>query len=342
MTRYIIKRFLTIIPVLFGISILVFAFIRLIPGDVATAMVGERATPERLAAVRAQLGLDKPLYEQYTIYMSKVLRGDLGRSVLRGNSVTQDLLRRFPATVELALAAMFVALVVGIPAGVISAIRRNSVFDNGSRLIALAGVSMPIFWLGLMLSWFFGVVLHLLPTGGRISATLDVQGLVLFGYEFRTNSYIVDSILSLDPVALLDVLRHLVLPAIALGTIPMAIIARMTRSSMLEVMSQDYIRTASAKGLTERTVVIRHALKNALLPVVTVVGLQVGRLLSGAILTETIFAWPGIGSWLYDSIVARDYPIVQGTTMFIATIFVMVNLGVDVLYAMLDPRIRFD
>jgi peptide/nickel transport system permease protein len=193
-----------------------------------------------------------------------------------------------------------------------------------------------------MLSWFFGVVLHLLPTGGRLNVMIDIQPLTLFGREIRTNSYILDSILSLDPIALLDVLRHLILPAIALGTIPMAIIARMTRSSMLEVLSQDYIRTASAKGLTERTVVIRHALKNALLPVVTVIGLQVGRLLSGAILTETIFAWPGIGSWLYDSIISRDYPIVQGTTMFIAAIFVFVNLAVDVLYAVLDPRIRFD
>lgn len=342
MTRYIIKRFLTIVPVLFGISVLVFAFIRLIPGDVATAMLGERATPQRIAAVRAELGLDKPLIEQYVIYMSKVVRGDLGKSIVRGDSVTKDLLRRFPATIELALAAILVALVVGIPAGVISAVRRNSVFDNVSRLVALTGVSMPIFWLGLMLSWFFGVQLRLLPTGGRLTATLDIATLEVFGREIRTNSYILDSILAFDMVALLDVLRHLLLPALALGTIPMAIIARMTRSSMLEVMSQDYIRTASAKGLTERTVVIRHALKNALLPVVTVIGLQVGRLLSGAILTETIFAWPGIGSWLYDSIISRDYPIVQGTTMFIAAIFVMVNLAVDVLYAMLDPRIRFD
>jgi peptide/nickel transport system permease protein len=342
MTRYIIKRFLTIVPVLIGISILVFAFIRLIPGDVATAMLGERATPQRIAAVRAELGLDKPIYEQYFIYISKVLRGDLGRSIVRGDNVTQALLHRFPATVELALAAIFVALIVGIPLGVISAVRRNSAFDNVSRLIALTGISMPIFWLGLMLSWFFGVVLHLLPTGGRLNVMIDIQPLTLFGREIRTNSYILDSILSLDPIALLDVLRHLILPAIALGTIPMAIIARMTRSSMLEVLSQDYIRTASAKGLTERTVVIRHALKNALLPVVTVIGLQVGRLLSGAILTETIFAWPGIGSWLYDSIISRDYPIVQGTTMFIAAIFVFVNLAVDVLYAVLDPRIRFD
>lgn len=342
MTRYIIKRLLTIVPVLIGISMLVFAFIRLIPGDIATSMLGERATPEQVAVLRAELGLNKPLYEQYVIYAGKVLHGDLGKSVMRGDPVTQDLLRRFPATVELAVAAIIVALVVGIPAGVISAVRRNSVFDNASRLVALAGVSMPIFWLGLMLSWFFGVQLHLLPTGGRLTVTLAVPPPDFFGHVFRTNSYILDSILTGNVPVLVDALRHLVLPAVALGTIPMAIIARMTRSSMLEVMNQDYIRTASAKGLPERMVVTRHALKNALLPVVTVVGLQVGRLFSGAILTETIFGWPGIGSWLYDAIVARDFPIVQGTTMFIATIFVLANLLVDVLYAVLDPRIHYD
>ncbi len=342
MTRYIIKRFLTIIPVLFGVSVLVFAFIRLIPGDPAVTMLGERATPERVAAVREQLGLNKPIHEQYLIYMSKVLRGDLGTSILRGDPVTKDILRRFPATVELATAAILVAIIVGIPAGVVSAIRRNSSFDNISRLVALTGVSMPIFWLGLMLSWFIGVQLHLLPTGGRITATLSLEPLHIAGRDIRTNSYILDSLLSRNGTVLVDLLRHLILPALALGTIPMAIIARMTRSSMLEVLGQDYIRTAHAKGLRERMVVVRHALKNALLPVVTVVGLQVGRLLSGAILTETIFAWPGVGSWLYESIVARDYPIVQGMTMFIATIFVVVNLIVDVLYAVLDPRIRFD
>lgn len=342
MTRYVIKRFLTIIPVLMGVSMLVFAFIRLIPGDAATAMLGERATPERIAAVRQEMGLDRPLYEQYLLYMSRVVRGDLGKSIIRGDPVTKDILRRFPATIELALAAMLVAIIVGVPAGVISAVRRNSVFDNVSRLVALTGVSLPIFWLGLMLSWFLGVQLHLLPTGGRLTPTLDIAPLHIFGRDIRTNSYILDSLLTRNGAAFVDTIRHLILPAIALGTIPMAIIARMTRSSMLEVLSQDYIRTAHSKGLRETRVVVRHALKNALLPVVTVVGLQVGRLLSGAILTETIFAWPGIGSWVYDAIVARDYPIVQGMAMFVAAIFVMVNLLVDVLYAVLDPRIRFD
>jgi len=342
MTRYIIKRLLTVIPVLIGISMLVFGFIRLIPGDVATAMLGERATPQMVAQMREQLGLDKPIYQQYLIYVERVLHGDLGKSVLRGDPVIVDLTRRFPATLELAFAAMIFAIIVGVPAGVISAIRPNSVFDNIARLGSLAGVSMPIFWLGVMLSWTVGVQLHLLPTGGRINPTLAIGPVHLFGREFTTNSYIVDSILTLNVVTFVDATRHLILPAICLGTIPMAIIARMTRSAMLEVLNQDYIRTATAKGLRERSVVRNHALKNAMLPVVTVVGLQVGRLLSGAILTETIFAWPGIGSWLYDSIISRDYPIVQGTTMFIAIIFVLVNLLVDVLYAVLDPRIRFD
>jgi peptide/nickel transport system permease protein len=342
MTRYIIKRLITMIPVLIGISVLVFAFIRLIPGDVATSMLGERATPARIAELRTQLGLDKPLYVQYLIYMSRVVRGDLGNSVLRGDPVIKDLTLRFPATLELAIAAMIFAILVGVPSGIISAIRPNSIFDNIARLGTLAGVSMPIFWLGIMLSWTFGVTLHWLPTGGRMTVTLDLPPIVFLGHSFRTNSYLVDSLLTGNWVVFVDVTRHLILPAIALGTIPMAIIARMTRSAMLEVMGQDYIRTAAAKGLSERSVVMNHALKNAMLPVVTVVGLQVGRLLSGAILTETIFGWPGIGSWLYDSIIARDYPIVQGTTMLIAVIFVLVNLGVDVLYAMLDPRIRYD
>jgi len=342
MIRYILKRGLTIIPVLIGISMLVFAFVRLIPGDPATVMLGERATPEAVARVRAQLGLDKPLYEQYLIYVGKALRGDLGTSILRGDPVAQDILRRFAATVELAFAAILVALMVGMPAGIISATRRNSWFDNLSRIVALTGVSMPIFWLGLMLSWLFGVELRILPTGGRIDPLLELPPPVILGHEIRTNSYIMDSILSMNGRALIDTLRHLILPAIALGTIPMAVIARMTRSSMLEVLSQDYIRTAHAKGLHQRLVVIRHALKNALLPVITVVGLQVGFLLSGAILTETIFSWPGVGSWLYESIGARDYPIVQGMTLFIATIFVVVNLAVDILYAAVDPRIRFE
>jgi peptide/nickel transport system permease protein len=333
-SRYAIKRFLTIVPVLLGISVIVFGFIHLIPGDPAVTMLGERATPERVKEVRAQLGLDQPLYVQYVIYVGKILRGDLGVSILRGDPVLRDLIRRFPATVELATAAILIAIAVGIPMGIISAVWRNSFFDGFSRLVALTGVSMPIFWLGLMLAWCFGVMLGWLPTGFRLGT--DVTLVVV------THFNVLDSLLTRNPAALVSSLRHLVLPAVALSTIPMAVIARMTRASLLEVLSQDYIRTAESKGLPQRSVVLRHAMRNALLPVMTVTGLQVGRLLAGAILTETIFSWPGIGLWIYESIQARDYPIVQGATLFIATIFVMVNLLTDVLYAAVDPRIKYD
>jgi len=332
--QYAIKRFLTIVPVLIGVSLIVFSFTHLIPGDPAVAMLGERATPQRVAEVRTQLGLDKPLYTQYFIYVDKVLHGDLGASILRGDPVLRNLIRRFPATVELALSAILIAIAVGVPMGIISAVWRNSFFDGFSRLVALTGVSMPIFWLGLMLAWFFGVMLRWLPTGFRLGTDVTLVAV--------TNFNILDSLLAKNPAALLSSFRHLVLPAVALSTIPMAVIARMTRASLLEVLSQDYIRTAESKGLPQQSVILRHAMRNALLPVMTVTGLQVGRLLAGAILTETIFSWPGIGLWIYESIQARDYPIVQGATLFIATIFVMVNLLTDVLYAAVDPRIKYD
>lgn len=334
MLRYIIKRVLTVIPVLLGVSMLVFGFLRLIPGDPALVMLGERATEENVERVREQLGLNRPIHQQYLIFMGNALRGDLGTSILRGEPVTRELVRRFPATIELTLGAILIALIIGIPAGIISAIRRGSAFDFASMLVALTGVSMPIFWLGLMLVFLFSVVLHLLPTGGRLPAGLR--------FEPITNLLLLDTLLKGDTKTFVQALRHLILPAVALGTIPMAIIARMTRSAMLEVLNQDYIRTAHAKGLKERTVVVRHALRNAWLPVITVVGLQVGRLLSGAILTETVFSWPGIGRWLVDAIYARDYPIIQGVTLFIAVVFVGVNLFVDVLYALVDPRVKFD
>ncbi len=334
MGSYAIKRFITIVPVLVGISLIVFSFIHLIPGDPAVTMLGERATPQRVAEVRAQLGLDKPLSAQYLIYVGKILRGDFGASILRGDPVLRDLVRRFPATVELALSAILIAILVGVPMGIIAAVWRNSLFDALSRLVALTGVSMPIFWLGLMLAWFFGVMLRWLPTGFRLGTDVTLVPV--------TNFYILDSLLTKNWAALVSSLRHLVLPAVALSTIPMAVIARMTRASLLEVLSQDYIRTAESKGLPQQSVILRHAMRNALLPVMTVTGLQVGRLLAGAILTETIFSWPGIGLWIYESIQARDYPIVQGATLFIATIFVMVNLLTDVLYAAVDPRIKYD
>jgi peptide/nickel transport system permease protein len=332
--RYAITRFLTIVPVLIGVSLIVFSFTHLIPGDPAVAMLGERATPQRVAEVRAQLGLDRPLTIQYFIYAGKVLRGDFGASILRGDPVLRDLIRRFPATVELATSAILIAILIGVPMGIISAVWRNSFFDGFSRLVALTGVSMPIFWLGLMLAWCFGVVLGWLPTGFRLGTDVTLVSV--------TNFYILDSLLTNNWAALVSSLRHLILPALALSTIPMAVIARMTRASLLEVLSQDYIRTAESKGLPQQAVILRHAMRNALLPVMTVTGLQVGRLLAGAILTETIFSWPGIGLWIYESIQARDYPIVQGATLFIATIFVMVNLLTDVLYAAVDPRIKYD
>ncbi len=334
MRRYAIRRGLTIVPVLLGVSVLVFGFIHLIPGDPALTMLGERATPEKVAEVRVRLGLDRPIWEQYLLYIGKAMQGDLGVSIIRGDPVAGDLMRRFPATVELAMAAIVVAIVLGIPVGVASAVWRNSLLDSIARLGALTGVSMPIFWLGLVLAWFFGVQLRILPTGFRLSS----------GTAFVpwTNFVIVDALLQRDWATLGDALRHLILPALALATIPLAVIARMTRASMLEVLSREYIRTAEAKGLSRRAVILRHALRNALLPVLTVVGLQVGRLLAGAILTETIFSWPGIGLWVYESIEARDYAIVQGVSLFIAVIVVGVNLLTDVLYAAVDPRIKYE
>ena len=334
MGQYAIKRFLTIVPVLVGVSLIVFGFIHLIPGDPAVTMLGERATPERVAEIRTQLGLDRPLYAQYLIYVGKIVRGDLGASILRGDPVLHDLAKRFPATVELALSAITVAVLIGVPMGIVAAVWRNSLFDALSRLIALTGVSMPIFWLGLMLAWVFGVVLGLLPTGFRLNTSVTIVPV--------TNLFLVDSLLAGDGEAFAAAARHLVLPAVALSTIPMAVIARMTRASLLEILSQDYIRTAESKGLPQRAVILRHAMRNALLPVMTVTGLQIGRLLAGAILTETIFSWPGIGLWIFEAIQARDYPIVQGATLFIATIFVLVNLLTDLLYAVVDPRIRYD
>jgi peptide/nickel transport system permease protein len=284
--------------------------------------------------VRAQLGLDQPLYKQYFIYAGKIFHGDLGTSILRGDPVLRDLVRRFPATVELATSAILIAILIGIPMGIISAVWRNSFFDGFSRLVALTGVSMPIFWLGLMLAWCFGVVLGWLPTGFRLGTDVTLMTV--------TNFNVLDSLLTGNWRALVSSVSHLILPAVALSTIPMAVIARMTRASLLEVLSQDYIRTAESKGVPQPAVILRHAMRNALLPVMTVTGLQVGRLLAGAILTETIFSWPGIGLWIYESIQARDYPIVQGATLFIATIFVMVNLLTDILYAAVDPRIKYD
>jgi len=333
LTSYIIRRLLSLIPTLLGVSIIVFLFLRMIPGDPALALAGEHATEANVERIREQFGLNKPLHEQYFTYMSKVLRGDLGRSILSRRPIMDEIRVRFPATIELSVCALTVALVVGVPAGIISATKRNSIFDNVAMIGSLLGISMPIFWLGLMLNWFFAVQLGWLPSVTRLDAGIELQRI--------TNLLIIDSLLTGNAEALLNAVQHLILPSVALGTIPMAIIARMTRSAMLEVLEQDYVRTARAKGLRERVVIIRHALKNALLPVITIVGLQVGVLLSGAVLTETIFAWPGIGRWLYLSILSRDYPIIQGMALFVTILFLVMNLLVDVSYAMIDPRIRY-
>jgi peptide/nickel transport system permease protein len=331
--RFTLRRIAALIPVLIGVSVVVFLFLHLIPGDPATAMLGDHATAESAARLRTAYGLDEPWPTQYAIYVGRLLQGDLGRSIRSNTPVTQELAQRFPATVELAVMAMLIAIAVGVPAGVISATKRGSIFDHLSVSVALAGVSMPIFWLGLMLAWFFGVQLKWLP----FSARLDT------GAQFTpiTNLLLLDAVIRGDWNILGQAFRHLLLPAIALSTVPMAIIMRMTRGAMLEVLGQDYVRTARAKGMRDRVVIVGHALQNAMLPVVTVVGLQVGLLLSGAILTETIFSWPGIGRWIYESIQVRDYPVVQSMTLVIALVFVLANLVVDLSYAWLDPRVRY-
>jgi peptide/nickel transport system permease protein len=323
-----------VVPVLIGVTVLVFSFIHLIPGDPAAAMLRENAPPEVAERIRAELGLDKPLYEQYLIYMDRTLHLNLGESLVTHIPVADELARRFPATAELAFSAMLIAIAVGMPLGIFSAVRRNSGIDTFSMFLALVGVSMPIFWLGLMVSMLFGVTLHWLPFQSRLGIDTTIARV--------TGFYLADTLLSGNIEGFVDVIRHLILPAVVLATVPMSILARMTRASMLEALNQDYVRTAQAKGLRERVVVVRHALKNALLPVVTVIGLQIGFLLSGAILTETIFSWPGIGRWVYDEIQLRDYPVIQGAILFIAVVFVAVNLIVDLSYAYLDPRIRYD
>ncbi|MDQ7800723.1 MAG: ABC transporter permease [Armatimonadota bacterium] len=306
MWRYVLKRVLLALPVLLGVSVVVFVAIRLIPGDPAQIMAGQAATEEVVRQIRQSLGLDQPLPVQYLYFLRNVVRGDLGRSLFNGAPVVEELGQRFPRTVRLALASIVVASLIGVPAGILAATRHLSWLDTLVMLVALVGVSMPVFWLGLNLILVFSVRLQWLPA---------------FGYETW---------------------RHLLLPSVTLGAASAAIVARMTRSSMLEVLGQDYIRTARAKGLAERVVVNRHALRNALIPVVTVLGLQLGTLLSGAVLTETVFAWPGIGRLLVDAVLARDYPIIQGATLLIAATFVALNLAVDLLYGLLDPRIRYE
>jgi ABC-type dipeptide/oligopeptide/nickel transport system permease component len=306
MSRYLLKRLLLAIPVLLGVSIVVFTMIRLIPGDPAQVMAGQTATRDVIEGIRKSLGLDRPIIVQYAIFVRNAFRGDLGRSLFNGAPVVAELTQRFPRTIRLALFSMLVASLIGIPAGILSATRHLSWVDSLVMVVALGGVSMPVFWLGLNLILIFAVRLHWLPAIGH------------------------------------ETWLHLILPSVTLGAASAAIIARMTRSSMLEVLRQDYVRTARAKGLAEPSVVRRHALRNALIPVVTVVGLQLGTLLSGAVLTESVFAWPGVGRLLVDAVLARDYPVIQGAVLLISTTFVALNVLVDMVYAVLDPRIRYE
>ncbi|HET6948126.1 MAG TPA: ABC transporter permease [bacterium] len=333
MSRYLLRRLLEMVPVFFGVILVVFVISRLTPGDPARIILGERATPEAMAQLREALGLDEPLPLQFVGYLGRAMRGDLGRSIQSNERVIVDLATRFPATVELTASAMLIASTVGVLTGVLAAVRQNSWFDGFSMFAALFGFSMPIFWLGIMLILLFAWQLGWFPISGRLDFAIELQRV--------SNFYVIDALVARNWAALTDALRHLVLPAVTLSTVPLAIIARMTRSSLLEVLRQDYVRTARAKGLAERRVVLAHALRNASIPVITVIGLNVGSLLGGAILTETIFAWPGVGRLVVDAIFARDYPVVQGTVLVIAIVFVLVNLLVDLAYAYLDPRIRY-
>jgi peptide/nickel transport system permease protein len=331
MVSFIIRRTLIVIPTLLGVTIIVFLMLRITPGDPAELLLGERATPTALDAMREYLGLKKPLYLQYGMFIKRVVRFDLGETIWSREKVSKEIKDRFPATIELAIMAMSISCILGIILGIISATRQYSWFDYLSMVTSLFGVSMPVFWLGLMLMLVFSLSLGWFPMSGRIGVETEL--------EVITNFYVLDSILTRNWEALKDVLLHLALPALALSTIPLAIIARMTRSSMLEVLRQDYIRTAKAKGLSQAKIVLKHALRNGLIPVITVVGLQFGILMGGAILTETVFAWPGIGKWIFEGVVKRDYMVIQGGTLLVATTFVIVNLIVDVLYAVINPRI---
>jgi len=333
MLRFVVSRLLLVIPTFLGIIFLTFVLIHLVPGDPIQLMLGEKVIdPARHAELLAQMGLDKPLYMQFLQYVWQVMHGDLGHSIVTKQPVLSEFLTLFPATLELSICAMIFAVVIGLPAGILAAERRGSFVDHLLMGSSLTGYSMPIFWWGLLLILVFSVQLHWTPVSGRI----DVD----YFFDEGTNFMLIDALRSDDEGALRSALSHLILPAIVLGTIPLAVIARMTRSSMLEVLGEDYIRTARAKGLSNLRIVSIHALRNALIPVVTVIGLQVGTLMGGAILTETIFSWPGVGTWLVGSIFSRDYPAVQGGVLLVATLIIFVNLLVDLAYGVLNPRIR--
>ena len=333
MLRFIFTRLSLIIPTFFGMTLLAFFLIRLVPGDPIETLAGERGIdPERHAALLKAYGLDRPVRVQYGIYIGKVLQGDLGKSIITQTPVLTEFTALFPATIELALCAILFALLIGIPAGILAAVKRNSFLDHGVMGVSLTGYSMPIFWWGLLLILLFSVQLDLTPVSGRIA--------VQYFLEPVTGFLLIDSLLAGDKGAFASAASHLILPTIVLGTNPLAVIARMTRSAMLEVLGEDYIRTARAKGLSTLRVVSVHALRNALIPVITVIGLQVGVLFTGAILTETIFSWPGVGKWLIEAISRRDYPVLQGGMLLLGAVVMAVNLLVDVAYGIINPRIR--
>ena len=334
MIRFFLKRLALTIPTFIALMFITFVMLRLVPGDPIEVRMGERGiSPERLAQLRHEMGLDQPLWKQFLDYVNALLHGDFGTSIVSKSPVLHEFLTLFPATLELTLTAMLFAIVLGVPAGVIAASRRGGVYDQTLMGLALTGYSMPIFWWGLILVLVMSNTLHLTPVSGRVD-------LIKFYYPSVTGFMLIDSVISGQKGAFMDAVRHLILPMIVLGTVPLAVIARMTRSSMLEVLEEDYVRTARAKGLSWTRVVGVHALRNALIPVVTVIGLQVGGLLAGAVLTETIFSWPGVGKWLIESINRRDYPALQGGIMLIATIVILVNLFIDMLYGLINPRIR--
>ncbi len=333
MFRFIFLKLLYLIPTLIGITLVAFGFIRLLPGDPVLLMAGERGvSPERYAQISAQLGYDKPIWQQYFSYLGDLLQGDLGNSLVTKKPVLDEFMALFPATVELGLMAIIIAALVGVPVGVIAAIKRGSWFDQISMTGALIGFSMPIFWWGLLLIILFSGTLGWTPVSGRIS--------LMYFFPQVTGFMLIDSLLSGQKGAFASAVSHLILPSIVLATIPLAVIARQTRSAMLEVMGEDYVRTARAKGLPPSRVIGVHALRNAMIPVVTTIGLQIGVLMAGAILTETIFSWPGIGKWMIDSISRRDYPVVQSGLLLIAGIVMIVNLIVDLTYGLINPRIR--
>jgi len=336
MLQFILRRLGLVIPTFIGITLLTFAFVHLIPGDPVLIMAGERGiSPERHAQLMAQFGLDQPMWKQYITYINGVLHGDLGISLKSRIPVWDEFVPRFQATLELGICAMLFAIAVGIPVGVLAAVKRGSVFDHTAVGISLTGYSMPIFWWGIMLIMLVSVQLNLTPVSGRVSDTIFLDD-----SHPLTGFMLIDTLLWGEEGDFKDAVMHMILPAIVLGTIPLAVIVRMTRSSMLEVLGEDYIRTARAKGLTRMQVIVVHALRNAMLPVVTVIGLQVGTLLAGAILTETIFSWPGLGRWLIEALQRRDYPVVQGGVLLVAILIILVNLLVDLLYGVVNPRIR--